>query len=245
MPGATQSPRGEVPVSSQLPCTICGHTVFTPGPNGRLTKDGLPPNCARCRSLERHRIIYGIWETIARHYPLRDFTCLQFAEDPSIRPEWFKELHVSVYGGVNSMDLQQIPLPDKSLDIVICNHVLEHVADDARALREMLRITRPNGFVQLSAPVPLEREKTEDWGYPDESQHGHYRIYSADIMDLFAEALPAAYLLSVIGRDLCTGARDVVFLLSRGTVTRPLVSLFPKAYWQRLEKGTLLLSHKI
>lgn len=219
---------------SQVPCTICGNSIFIPGPNERLTVDGLCPGCATCRSLERHRIIRAVWETVRAHYPLETFACLQFAEDPSIVPKWFGDFYLSVYGGENSMDMQSIPLPDNAVDVVICNHVLEHVADDGKALRELLRVIRPNGFLQIAVPLPLERDTTEDWGYPDEAQHGHYRIYGKDVIALFARNCPGAYLLSVMAKDVCTGVRDIVFFLSHRPVMRPLLSAFVRSHFQRL-----------
>ena len=81
----------------------------------------------------------SIWERITRLYPLSEFKCLQIAEDPDILPEWFGEYYLSVYGGKNSMDIQDIPLPDGALDVVVCNHVLEHVAKDGKAMQELMR----------------------------------------------------------------------------------------------------------
>ena len=216
------------------PCLICGGTDFRPGPHGR-TANGVPPYCTTCGSLERHRIFYDVWKTLQTLYPLNTYTCLQFAQDPSIKSEWFKALAVSIYGGENSMDLQKIPLPDASVDIVVCNHVLEHVADDAAALREMLRIVRPDGFVQIS--VPLAGKSTVDWGYPDEGQWGHYRVYGIDIVNLFARALPGAYCVTLVGRDACTGKEDVLFLVSHAQVTQATVSVHPRAHFQRLDEG--------
>ncbi len=232
-------------MSAQNPCPICGNALFTPGPNGRLTSEGLPPNCTRCRSLERHRILYNVWHILRNLFPLQTYTCLQIAEDPSIRPAWFKGHYLSVYGGVNSMDIQQIPLPDSSVDIVICNHVLEHVADDEKALREMLRILKLNGFLQLTMPSPSSSEHTKDWGHPDPQCHGHYRIYGRDVMDLFARAASGMYFLCIAEKDPCTGVDDVVFLVSHAPVTRPLTSAFPRAHFQRLETGILFPAREL
>ena len=222
------------------PCTICGNTSFIPGPTGRvggLTDKGLPPRCALCGSMDRHRAVYNIWETLQILYPLNTYVCLQFSKDPTIRSEWFKEFHVSQYGGVNSMDLQRIPLPDACVDTVVCNHVLEHVADDVAALREMLRIVRRNGFIQISFPISLQSEKTDDWGYPDEQQYGHYRLYGRDILNLFVRALPGAFLVTLLGHDACTESDRVIFLISHSPIMRPAASVLPHAHFQRLEEG--------
>lgn len=41
------------------------------------------------------------------------------------------------------MDIQRIPFPDGEFDVIFCNHILEHVDDDRRAMREMYRVMRP------------------------------------------------------------------------------------------------------
>ena len=52
------------------------------------------------------------------------------------------------------LDLQDIALPDASLDVVLTPHVLEHVPDPSRALAELFRVLRPGGRVFLQVPVP-------------------------------------------------------------------------------------------
>ena len=90
------------------------------------------------------------------------------------------------------MDLQRIDRHSGSYDLVICNHVLEHVPDDGAALRELLRIVKSSGVVFLSVPDPCRRARTRDWGFPDQNRHGHYREYGADIAARFHEHLPGA-----------------------------------------------------
>ena len=67
---------------------------------------------------------------------------IQFSPDPTIDPRWFKSFELSVYGEGESLDIQAIDRPDGAYDFVACSHVLEHVADDRKALGELLRITR-------------------------------------------------------------------------------------------------------
>ena len=92
--------------------------------------------------------------------------------------------------------MQQIPLADNSVDVVLCNHLLEHVADDRRALRELHRILRPGGWGIVLSPVERDYERTfEDDSItdPDErtrifGQYDHRRIYGADYTDRLREA---------------------------------------------------------
>lgn len=54
--------------------------------------------------------------------------------------------------GVTSGNLRELPFVDGSFDIVLCNHVLEHVAEDARVLQELRRVLRPKGLLLLGVP---------------------------------------------------------------------------------------------
>ena len=93
-------------------------------------------------------------------------------------------------------DVQQIPLEDESFDAIICNHIMEHVEDDRKALKELYRIMRRGGWGVILSPVELEREKTfEDDTITDPAertrifgQYDHRRIYGRD----YAERLRAA-----------------------------------------------------
>lgn len=94
------------------------------------------------------------------------------------------------------MDIQRIPFPDDSFDVIFCNHILEHVEDDRLALREMFRVMRPGGWGILLSPVNYEREVTyEDPSITDEAgrerafgQKDHVRDYGRDYPDRLAEA---------------------------------------------------------
>ena len=93
-------------------------------------------------------------------------------------------------------DVQDIPLPASSVDVIICNHLLEHVEDDRRALSELYRILRPGGWGILLVPEDRERETTyEDNSITDPKertrlfgQYDHRRVYGRDYDDRLREA---------------------------------------------------------
>ena len=93
-------------------------------------------------------------------------------------------------------DVLRIPLPDASYDVLICNHLLEHVADDRRALGEFYRILRPGGWGILLSPVDRSRAATfEDDSITDPEertrifgQYDHRRIYGRDYGGRLREA---------------------------------------------------------
>uniref|UniRef100_UPI003561A7AC methyltransferase domain-containing protein n=1 Tax=Ancylomarina sp. TaxID=1970196 RepID=UPI003561A7AC len=92
-------------------------------------------------------------------------------------------------------DVQAIPFANETYDVVICNHVLEHVDDDTKAMSEIYRILKPGGFAILQVPQDSEAEKTyEDPTITDPSerekhflQKDHVRLYGLD----YAERLSA------------------------------------------------------
>jgi SAM-dependent methyltransferase len=94
------------------------------------------------------------------------------------------------------LDVQAIPFPDASFDIVFCNHVLEHVADDRLAMREMHRVMRPGGWGVMLSPVDETRAATfEDDTVTDRAertrlfgQYDHRRVYGRDYADRLREA---------------------------------------------------------
>lgn len=192
-------------------CTICGGTRFEPGPNQRTSSTGRAPRCSRCRSLERHRQLRQLYAQLPRDY-LASLEVLQLSPDIGVDPAWFRSYAVSTYGGENSLDLQAIARPDAAYDLVICNHVLEHVADDRQGLRELLRVTRPEGFVQITVPSPYTRSTTIDWGYADAHAHGHYRGYGRDVLQRFGAARPDAAVLQIEVFDPVTAAGSYVYL---------------------------------
>jgi SAM-dependent methyltransferase len=92
------------------------------------------------------------------------------------------------------LDLEAIDLPDASVDLIIANHVLEHV-DDAKASRELSRILRPNGV--LLCMVPIVEGWATTYENPDITtdegrmlhfgQEDHVRFYGRDFRDRIAK----------------------------------------------------------
>lgn len=85
-------------------------------------------------------------------------------------------------------DITSIPIPDATYDLVLCHRVLEHVVDDVAAMREMHRILRPGGVLNLSVPQAAHLDRTSEWLVQDESHHMHVRHYGLDIADRLASA---------------------------------------------------------
>ncbi|WP_152285810.1 class I SAM-dependent methyltransferase [Flavicella marina] len=88
-------------------------------------------------------------------------------------------------------DICDLPFEDNSYDIVFCNHVLEHIENDQKAMQELFRILKPGGMGIFQIPQNLNLEKTyEDFSIttPEErkkhfGQYDHVRVYGKDYFD--------------------------------------------------------------
>ena len=208
-----------------IECPICQSRDFVAGYKGRQTF-GKDPVCSNCGSTERHRIMFGLLNAISPKF--NGWRALQFAPDCSVNKAWFAKYTGSTYGGENSLNMVETGLPDSSYDIVVANHVLEHVPDDVGAVKELLRVVGSNGVIALTIPTPVFRWKTNDWGYPDPNNVDHYRDYGSDFANMMAQAVLGLHLLNVIGRDDVTGLHDHVYFFSQQE--QPLADL--AAVWQ-------------
>lgn len=93
-------------------------------------------------------------------------------------------------------DIQNLPFENDSFDVIFCNHVLEHVEDDQKALHELYRVMKPGGWGILQVPIRYQLEKTfEDPTITDRKeriekfgQYDHVRVYGRDYYDLLSKS---------------------------------------------------------
>lgn len=183
-------------------CPICGgeKRKFLPYGYGKVREDAL---CPKCLSLERHRLL---WHYLMNNDSERERiknlpTILHIAPEVCLMRE-FKRIYLSAPQNYITADLespladmhfdvQQIPMADSSVDIIICNHLLEHVESDYKALTEMYRIMRSGGMGVMLAPIDYTLETTfEDDTITDPKQraevfgqYDHRRIYGKDYLE--------------------------------------------------------------
>lgn len=100
-----------------------------------------------------------------------------------LEPDRYFDLHP-----VRTADLCALDFEDQSFDYVICNHVLEHVPDDRKAMSEILRVLRPGGVAILQVPIARRLKKTLE-NEPVASDADRTRVYGQhDHVRLYAEA---------------------------------------------------------
>ncbi|GAA6213149.1 hypothetical protein NBRC116602_28900 [Hyphomicrobiales bacterium 4NK60-0047b] len=194
-------------------CIVCGGSDFNKAYQGRLGRNGNPPLCTQCGSVERHRIVYGIYENLKPITQSR--SVLQFAPDCSVNKNNFKSYTGSVYDGQNPLDIKNTKLSSGSYDIVVSNHVFEHIDDDVAALKECIRLVGEEGFVHICVPLPAYFTCTVDWGYADKTKSYHYRNYGADMGSNFCKQVNGLKCLAVMGTDKVTGLSDIIFFFSK------------------------------
>jgi len=77
-------------------------------------------------------------------------------------------------------DIAHLPFKDRSFDVVICSEVLEHIPDHRQAIRESIRVLKPDS--QLVISVPRRWPETICWALSSRYRNtpgGHIRIYNA------------------------------------------------------------------
>jgi len=97
---------------------------------------------------------------------------------------------------VQAVDIMAMPFEASSFDVVMANHVLEHVYDDRKAVAEIARVLKPGGYAILQTPYSNKLRTTwEDPGIADPrtrfaayGHEEHMRLYGRDIFDRFASA---------------------------------------------------------
>ena len=140
-------------------CTLCGF-------EGRFLDVGPRPEarCPSCSSKERDRImaLYFSREGISA-----EGKCvLHFSPERPWFRRWRGNPHY-VAGDVKPnklantvVDVTAIQFPDDFFDLVICHHILEHVPEDAKGMRECRRVLKPSGLPFFSVPLDATRETT-------------------------------------------------------------------------------------
>lgn len=176
-------------------CPICGARYRTFLPYGYV-KGRNNALCPSCLSLERHRMIW-LWmerqTSLFKNHP----RLLHIAPEPPLMKHFRKSYGSSkdyITADLESpladqhFDVQNIPLPSDSIDVIICNHLLEHVDNDRLAMQELHRVMKPGGWGIFLVPEDRERETTfEDDSIVDAKertrlfgQYDHRRIYGRD-----------------------------------------------------------------
>jgi len=195
--GRFRDPRQFSVPSMDRHCPICGY-------EGKFLSLGTPPRwdgrCPNCNSRERHRLLHICLER--EGIDLKDGrTILHFAPEGYFKKMMGDAPHYHTADLVpgkaqHAMDMSDMTFDDASVDCVLAHHVLEHVPDDRKAMRESFRVLKPGGMAIFSVPQNWARAETyenpdvttpaEKFAHYDDASHVRY--YGRDFADRVREA---------------------------------------------------------
>lgn len=185
--------------SRQRFCPICRTYAADFAPFGVVPRPNA--RCRTCFSAERHRFAWLYFQRYTDLFDTPPKRMLDVGPEQGLIP-FFKEKLGAGYISADlewpvadvQCDVTAIPFPNAFFDAIYCSHVLEHVADDRQALREIRRVLKPSGWALLMVPI------TADVTFEDPSvidpterlrlfgQEDHVRRYGPDFVDRVQEA---------------------------------------------------------
>lgn len=167
---------------------------FLPYGYGNQRDNVLAPSSL---SLERHRLLW-LYLKKDTDFFTADKKILHFAPEQCFLNR-FRKLNNLDYTTTDLLspiadvkaDICDLPFNDNTYDVILCNHVLEHIPDDTKAMQELYRVMKPGGYGIFQIPQDLSREVTfEDDTITDKAerakifgQYDHVRIYGRDYFD--------------------------------------------------------------
>jgi SAM-dependent methyltransferase len=170
------------------------YRTFLPYGYERVRENVLAPGTL---SLERHRLFW-LYLSNKTEFFSKQIRVLHFAPEQAFLKR-FKKLKNITYTttDLNSpiadvkADICALPFEDHSYDFIICNHVLEHIPDDTKAMQELYRVLAPGGTAILQVPYDRNRAETfTDDSITDQKeraaifgQYDHVRVYGMDYFD--------------------------------------------------------------
>lgn len=168
--------------------------TFLPYGYGTQRHNVLSPSTL---SLERHRLLWLYLKNETDFFTAKK-KVLHFAPEQAFYKRFRKMKNLTyVTTDLNSpladvkADICNLPFQDGEFDVILCNHVLEHIPDDTKAMQELFRIMAPGGYGIFQIPQDVSRQVTfEDHTITDRAerakifgQYDHVRIYGRDYFE--------------------------------------------------------------
>lgn len=191
-------------------CPFCGYQskdLETVGHNLPVLKEKhvigggrRAAGCYKCHSRDRERLLYAFLIADLKLPSNKNISILHIAPEPKLSQvllqQSFREyicgdLFTKGYeypAHVKNMNVLDLPFEDNHFDLFLCNHVLEHIPEDIKAMKEIFRVLKPGGHALLQVPISKNSPETvEDFTIEDPKkreelfgQFDHCRIYGQD-----------------------------------------------------------------
>jgi SAM-dependent methyltransferase len=164
--------------------------------------------CYQCHSRDRERLLYAFIIEELNLPQNKNISILHIAPEPKLSNILLQQNFDEYICGdlftpgytypahVQNMNVLDLPFEDHHFDLVICNHVLEHIPEDSKAMQELQRVLKPKGKAILQVPISQNTMETEeDFTISDPKkreelfgQFDHVRIYGQDYVQRLESA---------------------------------------------------------
>ena len=215
----------------RVKCNICGwegnRFLAIVGPN-YVRYNAI---CPVCGSAERNR---GLIEYMNEREMFKTgINCLDIAPIESFSTYFrnkgcnYISLDLDSDLAMVKSDITQLGFFDNTFDLIICSHVLEHVKDDLKAIKEMFRVLKSKGVLFIMVPFNKNRLNTIEYEAPNPLDYpNHVRNYGLDIMNRIKSCgfrVEMVDLLSEVNKKnknaidrLGLGIENILFLCTKG-----------------------------
>ncbi len=199
-------------IGNRYQCPVCGHHFRKMMPGGfdlpvlkekQIVGGGYRENdvCPYCLSTDRDRLIF-LYLKYETDFFEKTNSLLHIAPEPALFRIFRKSPLLSYYPAtkyaegfyygskIHTADLLDLQFDEASFDWLMCNHVLEHIQDDRKAMKEIFRVLKPGGRAVLQVPFsPILEYTYEDPSITSKEerekhfgQFDHVRIYGRDYL---------------------------------------------------------------
>jgi SAM-dependent methyltransferase len=157
--------------------------------------------CPICGAFERHRLAWLFFQQKTNLFDPSPKRMLHIAPEPVLETRFRSVPNLSYLSvdlqssrAMERMDITDIRYPEGAFDVICCSHVLEHVPEDRKAMRELYRVLKSGGWAILMVPLIIERT-IEDPSItrPEDrerlfGQYDHVRVYGPDFSERLQKA---------------------------------------------------------
>jgi len=177
----------------RVQCNVCGWEGYRFKAIAGASYIRCNAFCPRCGSGERQRALItylnkkGSFNRAGKRYldmgPVRGFRAYFQARGGD-----YVSMDLDSPLAMVKTDATRMGFPDDTFDFIISSHVLEHIKDDSRAIKEMRRVLRDDGTCYIMVPLSKSRRNTVEYEKPNPLDPGHVRSYGMDVVERIKSA---------------------------------------------------------